>query len=169
MRLHASVATDRVVLQCSSCCTNANTLTHCHAKQNCTQPTTKQQVQQMGLYFGIKADEDKYIWEVAEMGLCAPLPPGWKEEVVQQPGEATPSIAFRQVARPLRAVARDSNVCCIHMVWSIAVHSLPLPPPRPCVFVHTSACTHILPHAHAGSRSPAASNRSTHSTTTSES
>jgi hypothetical protein len=53
------------------------------------------QVQQMGQYFGIKPDEEKYIWEVAEMGLCAPLPPGWKEEVTQEPGEPAPGIAFR--------------------------------------------------------------------------
>lgn len=58
-------------------------------------PPHTTQVQQMGQYFGIKQDEDKYIWEVAEMGLCAPLPPSWKEEVVQQPGEPTPSLAFR--------------------------------------------------------------------------
>lgn len=51
----------------------------------------------MGQYFGIKPDEEKYIWEVADMGLCAPLPPGWKEHVVEQQGQE-PSISFRSVA-----------------------------------------------------------------------
>jgi hypothetical protein len=46
-------------------------------------------------YFGIKPDEEKYIQEVAEMGLCAPLPPGWKEHVQEQ--EQEPAIAFRYV------------------------------------------------------------------------
>jgi hypothetical protein len=48
----------------------------------------------MGQYFGIKPDEEKYIWEVAEMGLCAPLPPGWQEHVAEVAGQP-PSIAFR--------------------------------------------------------------------------
>lgn len=50
----------------------------------------------MGQYFGIKPDEDKYIWEVAEMGLCAPLPPGWMEQVTEAAGQP-PGIAFRSV------------------------------------------------------------------------
>lgn len=57
----------------------------------------------MGLYFGIKPAEDQYIWQVAEMGLCAPLPPGWSEVLlpppeqppagpdVGQPGSGSPS------------------------------------------------------------------------------
>lgn len=60
------------------------------------------QVQQMGQYFGIKPDEDKYIWEVAEMGLCAPLPPGWAEVIVQQQGKEPPSVSFKWVMRLAR-------------------------------------------------------------------
>jgi hypothetical protein len=48
----------------------------------------------MGHYFKIKQDEDKYIWEVAEMGLCAPLPPGWTEDAIDHPGQE-PTIAFK--------------------------------------------------------------------------
>lgn len=33
----------------------------------------------MGTYFGIRDNEDLYIWEVADMALVAPLPPGWSE------------------------------------------------------------------------------------------
>jgi hypothetical protein len=33
----------------------------------------------MGLYFGIGEREDLYIWEVSDMALVAPLPPGWGE------------------------------------------------------------------------------------------
>jgi hypothetical protein len=40
----------------------------------------------MGRYFGIQAAEERYIWEVAEMGLCAPLPPHWSEVVSSQGG-----------------------------------------------------------------------------------
>lgn len=70
----------------------------------------------MGQYFGIKPDEEKYIWEVAEMGLCAPLPPGWKEEVAQEPTDAAPGIAFRYAAEarckelPARARCKQLDV-----------------------------------------------------------
>jgi hypothetical protein len=77
-------------------------------------PHAPLQVQQMGQYFGIKPDEDKYIWEVAEMGLCAPLPPGWQEQVVvEQQDEAAeaaaqaPTIAFR-----FAAAANDRQAVC---------------------------------------------------------
>lgn len=47
----------------------------------------------MGLYLNIKGDEDTYIWQVAEMALCAPLPPGWEETVTEMEGQ--PMIAFK--------------------------------------------------------------------------
>uniref|UniRef100_A0A383VRH9 WW domain-containing protein n=1 Tax=Tetradesmus obliquus TaxID=3088 RepID=A0A383VRH9_TETOB len=46
-------------------------------------------VQQMGLYLGIKQDEDPYIWQVAQMALSAPLPPGWAETVMETDGQPT--------------------------------------------------------------------------------
>lgn len=55
---------------------------HCLAK---TDPQSiAAQIKQMGAYFGVKDDEDLYIWQVPEMALVAPLPPGWSE---LQPGE----------------------------------------------------------------------------------
>jgi hypothetical protein len=67
----------------------------------------------MGQYFGIKPDEEKYIWEVAEMALCAPLPPGWKEEVTQEPGEAAPGIAFRCVPFIIRCRHHSGASSCL--------------------------------------------------------
>jgi hypothetical protein len=46
----------------------------------------------MGLYLGIKQDEDPYIWQVAQMALCAPLPPGWTETVTEV--EEQPTVMF---------------------------------------------------------------------------
>lgn len=37
------------------------------------------QVQEMAAYLHIKPHEGQYIRQVAEMALCAPLPPGWKQ------------------------------------------------------------------------------------------
>lgn len=36
-----------------------------------------------------------HVCQVAEMGLCAPLPPAWAEVVTQEPGEAAPSVSFK--------------------------------------------------------------------------
>lgn len=47
----------------------------------------------MGLYLNIKEGEDKYLWQVAEMALSAPLPPEW-EEAVEGPPDA-PQVKFR--------------------------------------------------------------------------
>lgn len=33
----------------------------------------------MGAYLRIKESEGDYLWAVAEMALCAPLPPEWQE------------------------------------------------------------------------------------------
>jgi hypothetical protein len=41
----------------------------------------------MGEYLRIKEEEEDYIWEVAGMALAAPLPPGYKEVVMQGEGE----------------------------------------------------------------------------------
>lgn len=53
------------------------------------------QVKQMGLYLHIKEGEDSYLWEVAEMALCAPMPEHW-EEVVEGTPDA-PHVTFRYV------------------------------------------------------------------------
>jgi hypothetical protein len=50
----------------------------------------------MGAYFGIKEEEEDYVWEVAEMALAAPLPPGWGE-VALPPGPAgePPGVGYK--------------------------------------------------------------------------
>jgi hypothetical protein len=51
----------------------------------------------MGAYFGIGDREDLYIWEVADMALVAPLPPGWGEAPPAEGGSAAggPELPFR--------------------------------------------------------------------------
>eukprot|EP00775_Hariotina_reticulata_P012567 gene12567-12699_t len=61
------------------------------------QPPTEDEIKQMGQYFKIKEDEDKYIWQVAEMALCAPLPPSWQESVELMEGGTTPTVWFKNL------------------------------------------------------------------------
>ena len=51
------------------------------------------QVHQMAEYYHISDSDEPYLWAVAEMALCAPLPPGWEEETqLEEEGEA---VMFR--------------------------------------------------------------------------
>jgi hypothetical protein len=51
---------------------------------------------QMGAYFGVGEREDLYIWEVCDMALVAPLPPGWSEAPAAGDG---PELPFRCLRR----------------------------------------------------------------------
>jgi hypothetical protein len=45
------------------------------------------QVTQMGQYLSIRLNEHAFVWEVAELAVCAPLPPDWVQEAAGPDGQ----------------------------------------------------------------------------------